>query len=106
MGAFTEYNAFSTGHSADCQALGLTPRQVMILSVAMLAFRKKGNDKESDGGKVHFPLTLPDRSILRDDDCELYDLMTDEKPYLKWGDSGRRSFEMTNQGVELIKRIP
>ena len=98
MSVFIGYNKFLAKHSADCRAIGISPRQATILAMAMVALQKR-----IDRGNVYFIQLLLDRSTLNVNDGELLDLMTDEKPYLKWGDSERRSFTITAEGIIFIK---
>ena len=97
MSAFTEYNKFVLDHDADCQMIDITPRQAVILAMAMLELHKQSNH-----GRVCFILLLQDRSTLNANDLDLLDLMTEDKPYLKWGDSEKHSFVITNEGCKFI----
>ena len=101
MSVFIDYNEFLVKYGADCRAIGISPRQATILAMAMDALQQR-----TDGGNVYFIPLFPDRSTLNVNDGELHDLMTDEKPYLKWGDSECRCFAITEDGIDFIKSNP
>lgn len=97
MGIFAEYNKFAADYGDLCRATGITPRQAVILAVAV-----QGHGNPTHGGKVYLPLQLPDATVVMSDDPDLLDPMSKEPPFLKWGDAEKHSFVITEAGIRFV----
>lgn len=98
MSVYADYNSFVSEHGEECRNAGITPRQAMILSMAMLQLHKGVN-----GGRVSLIIMLPDHSTVEKSDADLATLIDPPLEYLKWGDSDANTFLITDAGVSFIQ---